>query len=83
MSSELSIDSINKLCKGRKTEDLLAAEKDIQAEVEKGLLERKTAVINDNKVVFVDEEEGLFLGEGAERRPIPIFETDEITKIFQ
>jgi len=57
-SSELSIGSINKLCKGRKTEDLLAAEKDIQAEVEKGLLERKTAVINDNKVVFVDEEEG-------------------------
>lgn len=31
---------------------------------------------------FVEEEKGIFLEEGLERRPMPIFETDEITKIF-
>jgi hydrogenase maturation factor len=31
----------------------------------------------------VEAEKGLFFQEGSERRPIPIFETDEITKIFQ
>jgi hydrogenase maturation factor len=31
----------------------------------------------------VEEAEGLFFHDGAEKRPIPVFETDEITKIFQ
>jgi len=31
----------------------------------------------------VEKEQGLFFGEGAGKQPIPVFKTDEITKIFQ
>ena len=31
----------------------------------------------------VEEAEGLFFKAGSEKRPVPVFETDEITKIFK
>ena len=74
---EFGIDPMGAIASGSL---LIAADSSRSGEIMDALVHNDVHCSVIGRVV---EEEGLFFEEGQGRYPIPIFETDEITKIFQ
>jgi hydrogenase expression/formation protein HypE len=77
LSSEFDIDPIGAIASGAL---LIIADSARSSEITEALAQSGISCFVIGQVV--EKEKGLFFQEGAERRPIPMFETDEIAKIF-